>query len=167
VGVYECVYVCASVFRPRCNFHTIKSGTQTHTHTHAHTLTHTHTHTHCKKLTPTDVKCHRIFGALQYFPVFQKYKIVCDVATHCTTLHHTAHTTMHHNTLRCTATHCNPLQHTATHCNTLQHTAMHCNTLQPAATHCNTLQHAAARESNTREPRDCCCPAVFLRFSEM
>jgi len=58
---------------------------------------------------------------------------------HCNTLQHTA--TQHCNTLGRTerqkdiATHCSTLQHTATHCHTLQRIATHCNTPQHAATY--------------------------------
>ena len=78
---------------------------------------------------------------------------------HCNTLQHTA--TQHCNTLGRTerqkdiATHCSTLQHTATHCHTLPHTATHCNDtysllrmieeiLQIPAPHCNTRQHVCS-----------------------
>jgi len=64
-----------------------------------------------------------LIGALQH------------AATHCTTLHHTVHTTTHYNMWWHMAVHCNTLEHTAGHCNTLQHTAPRCNTLQHTATH--------------------------------
>ena len=67
--------------------------------------------------------------------VMSHMKEACHICRtgHCNTLQHdiARETSSHMTSHLCdTATHCNTLQHTATHCNTLQHTATHCNTPQ-------------------------------------
>ena len=161
--------------------------TATRTLQHAHRNTHSETHCNSGRLAG-DVSCcklaHELYAPIAVFQSLHKglssrlQHTTIPIATHCSTLQHTATHCHSFSSQRSilspathSATHCNTLQytrcntHTVTNCNSLQYTAAHCNSLQLTATHCNTLQHTATHYRCTLSPCLCIVTCASLRQS--